>query len=76
MLTWAHQQVIADLIPHLLEQWKLQVHSCKDLGIVISWEKLDLKLKRQFQYLGMPIVTVQEKIFSSDSRIIRFQEVR
>ena len=46
-----------DSLPHMLECCHLLLQLCKDLGIVIYWEKLDLEPKAQTQYLGM-LVTI------------------
>ena len=64
--------VIAELVPYLLEHYKLFLQFSKDLGIVITSEKLDLEPTSKTQYLGMVIDTISERVYSTNSQITRF----
>ena len=45
---------------------------CRDLVIVISWEKSDVSLVSKVQYLGILLDTIQKRVYPMDSRIVRF----
>ena len=54
--------VIAESRTLLLQHWDLVLQLCKDLGIVVNWEKSDLRPSTHVQYLGM-LIHVLEKVF-------------
>ena len=56
------------------EHWEL-LGLCKDMGIIINWEKSDLELTSRAQYLGILIDSIREKVSHLDSLIVGFQEV-
>ena len=85
MSEWSHRRgihllcyldkIIAESIPCLLELRKYLFCLCKDLEIVINWEKLDLEPTHKAQYLGMRMDIIQERIVLTDLWIGRFQDV-
>ena len=50
--------MIADLVPLLLQHSEQLFQLCKDLGVIIIMEKLDLKPSSMAQYFGMLIDTI------------------
>ena len=64
---------MAESVLHLLEHWKLLLYLCKDLGIVISWKKLDLELTSKARYLGVLIDAIQESVYLKDFCIFNSQ---
>ena len=67
--------VVAELLPLLLRHRYLVLRLCRDLGIVINWEKLDFQPSTRVQYLGMVIDTSLERVFPSEAQLYRFREV-
>ena len=55
-------------------QWKI-LWFCEDLGIMINWEKLDLKPRQMSKYLGMLMDVDLEGVFLTDSRISKFKVI-
>ena len=59
----------------LLQHRYLVLQLCRNLGIVVNWEKSDLHHSTHVQYLGMLIDTSLEKVFPSEARLSYFREV-
>ena len=84
---WAHQGgvcllrylddwlVIAKSRTLLLWHRDLVLQLCKDLGIIVNWEKSNLQPSTCVQYLGMLIDTSLEKVYPSQARLAHFLEV-
>ena len=66
---------MAESLCLLLQHSDLVLQLCRDLGIVINWEKSDLHPSTHVQYLDMLIDTSLEKVFPSEARLSQFQEV-
>ena len=87
ILEWAHRRgvrllryldqwlVVAESLPLLSQHHSLVLQLCRDLGIVINWEKSDLHPSTRVQYLGMLIDTSLKMVFPSEARLSQFQEV-
>ena len=56
-----------------LASMSLAIPSAKDLGVVINMEESDLKPTSKAQCLWMLIDTIRERIFLTDSQIVRFK---
>ena len=52
--------VIAESLDLLLQHWELVLQLCKNLEIIVNWEKSDLQPSTRVQYLGMLIHVSQE----------------
>ena len=66
--------VLASSRSQLLQDRDRLLEFCRDLGIVVNFEKSDLEPKQRMKYLGMLIDTVAGRVFPADSRISRFRE--
>ena len=67
--------VIAESRSLFLKHRVLVLKLCKDLGIVVNWEKSDLHPSTSVQYRGMLICTSLEKVFPSEAWWSCFREV-
>ena len=63
--------VIAELVSLLLQHSKQLFWLC----IVTNWEKSNLEPSNRFQYHGMLIHTIRERVFLTNSRIVRFWDL-
>ena len=63
--------MIAELVALLHQQHEQLLQLSKDLGVIISMEKSDLKPSSMAQYLWM-LIPHPRGIFPIDSRIVRF----
>ena len=59
----------------LLRHWDLILQLCRDLSVVVNWEKSNLQPSTRVQYLEMLIDTSLEKVFLSGPCLARFREV-
>ena len=83
VLEWAQQRsvrllrylVIVESRTLLLQHRGLVLQLCRDLGIIVNWEKSDLRPSTRVQYLGMLIDTSLEKVFLSEARLACFREM-
>ncbi|MGL5405358.1 MAG: reverse transcriptase domain-containing protein, partial [Propionibacteriaceae bacterium] len=66
--------VLASSRSQLLQDRDRLLKFCRDLGIVINYEKSDLEPKQKMKYLGMLIDTVAGQVFPADLRISKFRE--
>ena len=57
-------------VPLQLKHCELLLHLCKNLDIVISWEKLDLEPTNKAQYFRMLIDAI--RVHLTDTRLTRF----
>ena len=67
--------VIVESRALILQHRDLVLQLCRDLGIVVNWEKLDPQLSTLVQYLGMLIDTFPEKVFPFEACLTHFWEV-
>ena len=67
--------VIAELVPLLLQHQEHLLQLYWDLGIVINWEKSDLKLSSRAQYLGMLMDTIKERVSMTNFWMINFRDL-
>ena len=58
--------------PSYVGTLELLLNVCRDLGIVINWEKSDFETTSKAQYLRILIDTIQERIFPKESWINRY----
>ena len=65
----------ADTVPRLLEHSGLLLSLCKDVEIVIFWERLDFEPMSKAWYLRMLISSVWERVYPTDSQINRYQDM-
>ena len=66
--------VIAELYD-LLQHQDLVLQLCRNLSIVVDWEKSDLHPSTHIQNLGMLVDTSLEKVFPSEVWVFCFREV-
>ena len=67
--------MVAESRELLLHHQTLFLQLCDNLGIDISWEKLDQKPSTHFQYLGLMINTSLKFVFPLQVRLVCFREV-
>ena len=67
--------VILGLRTLLLQHQDLVLQVCKDLGIIVNWEKSDLQPSTCVQYLGLLVDTSLEEVSPLEARLARFREV-
>ena len=67
--------MIVESIPLLLRHQEQLLQFCQDLAIVINWKKSDLEQSSRAQDLGMPIDTIQERVFLVDYWTVSFQDL-
>ena len=67
--------VIVESRTFLPQHRELVFQLCRDLGIVVDWEKSDLQPSTHVQHLGMLIDTSLKKVFPSGAHLARFREV-
>ena len=60
------------MVSVLLQYQEQLFQLCPDIGIVINWEKPDLKPSSTVHYLRMVTHTIRERVFLMDSEIVRF----
>ena len=57
----------------VLEARDWLLNTCKTLGLLVNWEKSELKPTQSIQYLGMLIDSVKSQVYPSESRIQRLR---
>ena len=67
--------IIAELWTLLLQHRDLVLQLCRDLGIIVNWEKSDLQPSTRVQHLEMLIDMSHERLFPSQACLGRFREV-